>query len=300
MTDDAPIVDAHHHFWDPTTNYIPWLCDEPPIAFRYGDYRALRRPYLPDDFRRDWGTHRVVKSVYIETEWDPRDPIGETRWIEGIAARHGLPSAVVAQAWLDRADVDEVLAGQAGSKLVRAIRHKPKSAARPDAAVRGAPGSMDDPAWRDGYARLERHGLHFELQTPWWHLDAAAQLARDFPRTPIVLNHTGLPADRSEAGLAGWRRAMAHFAREPNVAVKISGIGLPGREWTLETNGPIIRDTIAIFGPARCMWASNFPVDGLTASYDEILACFLQAIADHPPEIRRALLHDNAVRIYRL
>lgn len=300
MSDDVPIVDAHHHFWDPTTNYIPWLCDEPPIAFRYGDYRALRRPYLPDDFRRDWGRHRITGSVYIETEWDPRDPLGETRWVEGVAARHGLPSAVVAQAWLDRADVAEVLAGQARSSLVRAIRHKPRSARRPEEATRGAPGSMDDPKWRDGYALLEPNGLHFELQTPWWHLDAAAQLARDFPRTPIVLNHAGLPADRSHAGLEGWRKALALLAREPNVAVKISGIGLPGQRWTLASNGPVIRDAIAIFGPERCMWASNFPVDGLTATYEEILACFLEAIADRPPETRRALLHDNAVRVYRL
>lgn len=300
MTDDISIVDAHHHFWDPTANYIPWLCDEPPIAFRYGDYRAIRRPYLPSDFRRDWGRHRVVKSVYIETEWDPRDPLGETRWVEGVAKAHGLPNAVVAQAWLDRADVAEVLAEQARSPLVRAIRHKPKSASRREDAKRGAPGSIDDPKWRDGYALLAKNGLHFELQTPWWHLDAAAQLARDFPATTIVLNHTGLPSDRSDAGLAGWQQAMAGLAREPNVAVKISGIGLPGQKWTLASNGRIIRDTIAIFEPSRCMFASNFPVDGLTATYDEIVTCFQQAIAEHPPEIRRALLHDNAVRVYRL
>jgi predicted TIM-barrel fold metal-dependent hydrolase len=139
MTDDIAIVDAHHHFWDPTANYIPWLCDEPPIPFRYGDYRAIRKPYLPPDFRRDWGRHRVVKSVYIETEWDPRDPLGETRWVEGVAKAHGLPNAVVAQAWLDRADVAEVLAEQARSPLVRAIRHKPKSSPRREDAKRGAP-----------------------------------------------------------------------------------------------------------------------------------------------------------------
>jgi predicted TIM-barrel fold metal-dependent hydrolase len=68
----------------------------------------------------------------------------------------------------------------------------------------------------------------------------------------------------------------------------------------LDSNGRIIRDTIAIFEPSRCMFASNFPVDGLTATYDEIVTCFQQAIAEHPPETRRALLHDNAVRVYRL
>jgi len=300
MTQDIAIVDAHQHFWDPTRNYIPWLCDEPPIPFRYGDYRSLRRPYLPPDYRRDAGRHRIVRSVYIETEWDPRDPLGETRWVEGIAQEHGLPSAVVAQAWLDRADVAEVLAGQSRSKLVRAIRHKPRSAPRRDEAKRGAPGSMDDPKWRDGYALLAKHGLHFELQTPWWHLDAAAALARDFPGTMIVLNHAGMPVDRSDAGLAGWQAAMALLARAPNVAVKLSGIGLPGQPWNLATNGKIIRDAIAIFEPRRCMFASNFPVDGLTATYDEIVTCFQQAIADLPHETRRALLHDNAVRIYRL
>lgn len=300
MADDLPIIDAHHHFWDPTKNYIPWLCDEPPIAFRYGDYRTLRRPYLPADYRRDHGHHRVVKSVYIETEWNPRDPVGETRWIESIARAHGLPHAVIAQAWLDREDVTEVLAAQAASPLVRGIRHKPKSSPRRADARRGAAGSMDDTRWRDGYALLARNGLHFELQTPWWHLDAAAELARDFTATTIILNHTGLPSDRSPEALDGWRAAMAIVARQPNVAVKISGIGLPGQAWSLANNGPIIRDTIAIFGAERCMFASNFPVDGLAGSFDEIFTGFKQATATLPPGTRRALFHDNAARFYRL
>ena len=66
-------------------------------------------------------------------------------------------------------------------------------------------------------ARLARNGLRFDLQTPWWHLREAARLARDFPDTPIVLNHTGLPADRSAEGIAGWKRAMAQLAPCPNV-----------------------------------------------------------------------------------
>jgi len=142
--------------------------------------------------------------------------------------------------------------------------------------------------------------LHFELQTPWWHLDAAVELAHDFPATPMVLNHTGLPSDRSVEALNGWRAAMARLAREPNVAVKISGIGLPGQAWTVANNGPIIPDTIAMFGTERCMFASNFPVDGLAGSFDGIFTGFKQATSALPAASRRQLFHDNAVRIYRL
>ena len=95
---ELPIVDAHQHFWDLERNYLPWLCDEPPIPFRYGDYRALRRNYLPGDYLRDAAGHRVVKTVYVETEWDPGDLVGETRWLQEIIAETGFPHAIVAGA----------------------------------------------------------------------------------------------------------------------------------------------------------------------------------------------------------
>jgi len=298
--DDLPIIDAHQHFWDLEHNRYPWLQDTPPITFRYGDYTALRRNYLPADFRRDCARHRVVKTVHVEAEWDPEDPVGETRWVSALAATHGIPNAIVAQAWLDRADVAEVLAAQAAFPLVRGVRHKPRAAASADAVQPGAAGSMGDARWRAGYALLERHGLHFELQTPWWHLAEAADLARTFPRTGMVLNHTGLPADRSPQGFAGWGRAMAVLADCPNVAVKISGLGLAGRPWRVEDNAPIVRQAIATFGVERCLFASNYPVDGLVATYDTIMSGFKAIVADRTDAERRALFHDNAVRIYRI
>ena len=129
-SDKLPIVDAHQHFWDLSRNYHPWLCDPEPIPFRYGDYSRLRRSYMPADYRRDSAGFDIVKTVYVEAEWDPKTPLAETRWVEAIAAEHGLPSAVVAQAWLDRDDAAEVLAGQAARPIVRGIRHKPAAAAR--------------------------------------------------------------------------------------------------------------------------------------------------------------------------
>jgi predicted TIM-barrel fold metal-dependent hydrolase len=293
------IVDAHQHFWDLSLRKHPWLRDEPP-SFRYGDTRALRRSYLPPDYRADAAAYRVVGSVYVETEWDPADPVGETRWVHDLAAREGLPSAVVAQAWLDRDDVEDVLARQAACPLVRGIRHKPAAAPAPGAVVSGAPGSMGDPRWRAGFARLARHGLSFDLQTPWWHLPEAAALARGFPDTLIVLNHTGLPADRSREGLRGWREAMTTLAAEPNVAVKISGLGVPGQPWTTEANREIVLTTLDLFGVDRAMFASNFPVDGLVADFGTIYDGFRAIVRDLSPGEQRQLFRDNAIRIYRL
>jgi predicted TIM-barrel fold metal-dependent hydrolase len=298
--DDLPIIDAHQHLWDLSLGKLPWLRDEPPPPFRYGDTRPLRRDYLPADYRADIRGHRVVGTVYVETEWDPADPIGETRWVETLAAQEGLPSAVVAQAWLDGDDVEEILARQAACPLVRGIRHKPQAAPSPDAVVERAAGSMGDPRWRAGYARLARHGLSFDLQTPWWHLGEAAALARAFPDTLIILNHTGLPADRSPEGLRGWRDAMATLAAEPNVAVKISGLGVPGQPWTAESNREVVLRAIDLFGVGRAMFASNFPVDGLVASFDTIYRGFKAIACDLSRADRRRLFHDNAVRLYRL
>jgi predicted TIM-barrel fold metal-dependent hydrolase len=297
MSQAFAVVDAHQHFWDPTRNYHPWLCDEPPIAFRYGDYRALRRPYLPTHYRADAAPFEVSHSVYIETEWDPRDPAGEMRYVGLLRAEHGLPSVAVAQAWLDRADAPAVLERHAALPFVRAVRHKPRANRAPGVAE---PGGMSDAAWRAGFARLAPLGLHFELQTPWWHLHEAARLAADFDGTAIVLNHTGLPADRSAAGLAAWRRAMAGLAPCPNVAVKISGIGVPGQPWTAAANRDIVLTTIELFGPRRCMFASNFPVDGLCGSFAEIFGGFDAITRGFSETERSALFRDNALRIYRI
>ena len=92
MVAPFPIVDAHQHFWDPRINYYPWLCDQPPIPFRYGDYSALRRPYLPADYFADAARHQVAKTVYVETEWDPRDPIGEMRYVEKLRRETDFPT----------------------------------------------------------------------------------------------------------------------------------------------------------------------------------------------------------------
>ncbi len=291
----AGIVDAHQHFWDPVANYHPWLRDEPPIPFRYGDYRAIRRRYLPPDYIADALPLRIDKTVYVETEWDPADPVGEMRYVEHLRHEFGLPTVAVAHARLDKPDAADVLSQQAAFTFVRSVRHKPRANVSP---ADSSPGGMADARWRAGYAELGRNKLRFDLQTPWWHLPDAARLASDFPYTPIILNHTGLPADRSAEGVAGWRAAMKTLASCPSVAVKISGLGQQGRSWTVAANRNIVLTTIDLFGPSRCMFASNFPVDGLCASFHTIFAGFREMVRGFSAGEQRGLFHDNAIRIY--
>ena len=139
---NMPIVDAHVHFWDPTKNYYPWLNDRPLIPFRYGGYSAICRPYLPDEDKRDaTPQHNVVKTVYIEAEWDPKDPVGEMEYIARFRRETGWPNVAVGQAWLDRAEVLERLAA---FDFVRGIRHKPRSNSKPNKR-RQPPRSASEP-----------------------------------------------------------------------------------------------------------------------------------------------------------
>jgi predicted TIM-barrel fold metal-dependent hydrolase len=294
------IIDAHQHFWDIERNYLPWLRDEPPIRFRYGDYGALKRNYLPSDYLRDAEQVDVLGTVFVETEWDPADPLGEVAWVDEIRRATGLPSVMVAQAWFDRDDAPEVLAAHGATSFVRGIRHKPKAATGPDTVEPGAPGSMGDPKWRWGFGLLAPNGLSFDLQTPWWHLAEARRLADDFPETRIVINHTGLPSDRSPEGIDAWRLAMRTAAGAPNIAVKISGLGQAGKPWSAEANRAIVLDTIDIFGTGRAMFASNFPVDSLVGSFETIFAGFSAITAGFSPAEREALFRGNAHRLYRI
>jgi predicted TIM-barrel fold metal-dependent hydrolase len=142
------IVDAHHHFWDPEQNYHPWLRDKPVPGFRYGDYSALARRYLADEYLADARNYNVAGLVYVETEWNPADPVGEMAYVAGLRRATGLPSVAVAQAWLDHDDAGSVIERLTGFDFVRSVRHKPRANATP---AERRPGGMTDPrCWREG------------------------------------------------------------------------------------------------------------------------------------------------------
>ena len=294
------LVDAHHHFWDLGGSNHPWLCQPPWIKFRYGDYAAIRRNYLLKDYLSDTGAHTLLGSVHVEAEWHAQDPVGETRWLSKVLSSSPHPVVLVVQARLDQQNVGEVLNQHAAFEQVRGVRHKPCSAPIAADAQRDQPGSMDDPNWRDGYARLALHNFSFDLQTPYWHLDQAADLARDFPDTRLILNHTGMPLSRHGPELIAWRSGMEQVARQDNTAVKISGLGLPGQRWDISSNRQVIHDTIAIFGIERTMFASNFPVDRLCVDFNTLWSGFAAIVKDLPRADQHKLFCTNARSYYRI
>jgi predicted TIM-barrel fold metal-dependent hydrolase len=295
------ILDAHHHFWDLSAGHYPWLTDEVDTHFFLGDYSPLTRAnFLPDDYRAATRGYPVAGTVHIEAERDRADQVGETRWLTALHQRSGLPSAIVGHVWFHRPECEERLLAHLESPLLRGIRSKPVTARTPAQMQRGLPGSMQDEAWLRGFSLLQRYGLSWDLRVPYWHLAEAAEVARAFPETQIVLNHTGFPWDRSAQGLAAWRAGMEDIAGCANVWLKVSELGLPDADWTVQGNRDVVREAVRIFGIERCMFGSNWPVSTLRASFATIVDGLTVILADLPDDSLDRFFYRNAAQFYRI
>jgi len=291
----VPIVDAHHHLWDLRALRYPWLTQPAPDRGVAGDIEPLRRNYLLDDYVGDAAGCDIVRSVHVQAECDPADAVAETRWLQAIADTHGYPHAIVAYVALHLPDAAEVIHAHLQYRNIRGVRQLLNWHDDPAKRQTDRPDYLTDPAWRRGFSLLGQYGLSFDLQIYPWQMADAAALAAEFPETQLVVNHTGMPIDQTRTGLAAWRAGMRSLAERPNVAVKISGLGM----FTADPE-PLIKQTIEIFRVDRCMFASNFPVDRLYSSYATLVENFAHAIREYSPAEQRAMLHDNAVRLYRL
>ena len=297
---DFPIVDPHHHLWDLERFSYPWLSAQPLPASVAGDVAPIAKSYLLDDYLADTANQNVVKSVHVDAGFDPTQPVEETRWLQSIADQHGFPHGVVARAELHRPDVETTLAAHCRFPNVRGIRHIVNW--HPDAAKTYVTKAdfLTDTAWLRGFALLKRYNLSFDLQLYPSQMADAAALAAAHGDTIIILNHAGMPVDRDAEALSLWRTGMRALAAQPNVWVKISGLGMVDWRWTEESIRPFVLDTIEIFGPNRCMFASNFPVDKLYSSFDALYGAFKRIVCDFSIGERRKLFSDTALAVYRI
>ena len=314
---DRPIIDPHHHLWD-------W---------------GPGNRYLLDELRSDTGAgHNVLKTVYMECGSfyrpdgpDQLMPVGETAGVAAIAATsrelQGAEIAgIVAHAdlRLPLDELDEVLDQHeaAGEGLFRGIRH---SGSRPDEPEtltipgRGPEGLYDDPDFRRGVDRLGERGLTYDT----WHYHHQnadfARLAAALPGTTMVLDHFGTPvgvgkwAGRHDEIFPGWQADIDAIAANGNVVAKLGGLAMPdnGFGWHTAERPPTSDEfvaaqerwylhTIEAFGPDRCMFESNFPVDRWSISYPVLWNGLKKIAARFRDDEQHALFWGTAERVYRL
>ena len=304
MPNSIEIIDGHMHLIDYESNPYPWLAKEAPRPKVFGPHeQKLFHNYLVDDYKADVVRQHVVKSVHVQAGWDANDPVGETRWLESIHDTDGFPHAIVAFANLAADDVEAVLEAHRQSPKLRGIRHilnwRPADA-KSNFGIWVDRDYLTDAKWRRGFALLEKYGLSFDLQIFYNQMPAALELAQSFPSISIILDHTGMPLERTPEELHNWAAGMATLAQAPNVAVKISGLGVANPEWTVDSIRPIVLRTIELFGIERCFFASNFPVDRLFSSYDTLVEAYQTILQDFSLSERQQFFNENAARLYRL
>jgi predicted TIM-barrel fold metal-dependent hydrolase len=263
--------------------------------------RIFSYPAELDDFLADAAGVNIVKSIHVQAEHDRSDPVRETRWLQQIADRpesKGFPQGIVAYADFSRPDVESILEAHSIYPNVRGIRQMLHECIVD--AEHPKPCLLDNPVWLRNFKLLRNYGLSFDLQVYSPQMQQARDLACDNPDIQFVLCHTGQPADRSRTGIDGWQRGMRVIAEMPNVCVKISGLGMFDRQWTVDSLRPFIMDAIEIFGVRRCMFGSNFPVDGMMSSYHGLWSAFSEITVHFSDEERHLLFCGNAEQTYRI
>jgi predicted TIM-barrel fold metal-dependent hydrolase len=257
------------------------------------------RSYGLDDYLADAAGWNLVQTVHVECGLPPKDQLSETDWLQGLADTRGVIGGIVAGANLDDPGVEPLLEVQAARTNVRGVRQIVNWHKDP-AKTYGPTDLLLNDAWRAGYALLARYGLSFDLQLYPSQMATAAALAAAHPDIPVIVNHAGMPTDRDEAGLTAWREGLARLAEQPNVSCKISGLAMIDRAWTVDSLRPFVLRVIETFGPARCMFASNFPVEKVHGSFDGFYAAYDAITADFGPAERDQMFAGTASRIYRL
>ena len=322
---DLPICDPHHHLWDVKYPGIQ-------VAERY-----LLDDIL-DDIRQ--GGHNVISTVFIEAAAmygadvaAERAPVGEVEFANGIAAMSAsglygptrVAAGIVGHADLMLGDgVKAILEAQiqAGCGRFKGIRHS-ASWVETDAAHNAI---CDPPehlfaqnSFREGFAHLAPLGLSFETWLYHPQLDDVPPLAAAFPDTVMILNHFGGPlgvgpyAGKADEIFEAWKPKIDAIAAHPNVHAKLGGINMrvngfdwherdrpPGSEQLADATRRWYDHTIEAFGPERCLFESNFPVDKVTCSYGVLWNCFKRIAAGCSAAEKAALFHDTAARVYRL
>lgn len=291
------VVDAHHHIWRKVD--VPWLSSAPKPRI-FGPYESIRRDYLIDEFKADSAVFNVQASIYMQANWAPARALDEARWVSEVGDEHGMPNALVAYADLRSAGLGELLDEYRKLSRVVGVRHQIHWHRNPNYAYVPIPDMYDDADWRRGLKTLSDRGFTFDLQVFPSQLKGAARMVSDFPSTTFILNHAGMLDSTDPGTVAMWEDGVADLAANANVYCKLTGLGTFQRASSAEHYRPIIATVLRLFGAERCIFGSNFPVEGMWVSYADFGEHMLDALGSVSAVDKRAIFRETALKAYGL
>jgi len=286
MATPTRIVDAHVHLWDPArTDWYPYLSGRRQLGL--GDTTGMNRLFDVATYRAESARWNVVKLVNVAAATGVHS-VDETLELDRRAEADGHPDAIVGglPPTATVAEAESLLDRQQQAGRFRGIRLM---------------GTHDGPLPHPGVlAALQERGLVFELMAHPHQLRRAAAGLAAFDRLAVVVEHAGWPrADTAEEHRL-WSAGMDELAAlGDRVVCKISGLAMPLGTMDARAFAPWVDPTLDLFGVDRCLFASNFPVDGLHGSFDELYSTFAQLTADLDDRSRDKVFATNAERVYR-
>ena len=301
--DNIKIVDAHHHLWDlnnKDTKYS-WLMVTEGEAF-FGDYAAIRKNYLLEDYIEDTKNQNIIKSVHVQAEHDDDKPVNETAWLQNLADTHSskLPNAIVAFADFSKNNVSEILDAHQEYKNTRGIRQILSYNKDEPKYSHATEDFMKNSSWVENFKHIRNRNLSFDIQIYKHQMEDAVNLANKYNDVLFILNHTGEPCYQSKEYIESWEQNMKKLAKCENVVAKISGLGMFDPNWTIDSTRIFVEKTIQIFGIERCMFASNFPVDKIFNSFDTYWNSFKEITKNYSENDKKLLFSSNAEKYYRI
>jgi len=300
---NIPIVDAHHHLWDLNNEHTKysWLMVKEGEAF-FGDYGAIRKSYLLEDYIKDTQNQNVIKSVHVQAEHDDDKPVNETAWLQSLADSHSskLPNAIVAFADFSKDNVVEILDAHQEYKNTRGIRQILSYNKDEPKYSHASEDFMKNSTWVENFKNIRNRNLSFDIQIYKHQMDDAVDLASKYDDVLFILNHTGEPCYQSSEYIQSWEENMIKLAKCSNVVAKISGLGMLDPQWTIESTRIFVEKTIQIFGIERCMFASNFPVDKIFNTFDTYWNSFKEITKNYSENDKKLLFSSNAEKYYRI
>ena len=289
--DKLEFVDSHVHYYDmqhPELVYGHWQPGVPHPTLGEQIQRLAERNYLAEDYIAETRNANVTKAIHVQAAIGSPDPVTETEWLQEAADRTGFPHGIVAHADLRDPGVEAVLERHCQAPNMRGIRDFSYG----DFLVA--------PDFQRGFALLEKYNLVSSIAVTWREMEKLRDLANTFPNVIIVVDHTGLPEERTDEYFALWQGGVAVASACDNVRWKISGLAMSDQNWTVDSIRRWVLASIETFGVDRCIFGANWPVDWLWSDYDRLLDAYTAIIGGFSRDEQEALFSKNAEELYRI